>query len=149
MKCEYCEELKKNQSLLFETKYWKIFLNKDQAYLGRSRIISKRHVDSLASLNEKEWMDLHIIIQILEGSLKKTFGAKMFNWTSMMNDAYLTKKPDPHVHLHFRPRYDKKINLSGIVFEDIEFGKHYDRARRQYVTEEIVRQIIKRIKGKI
>lgn len=146
MNCEYCEELKENKNLVFETNNWKVFLSKDQAYLGRCRIISKKHISELLKLNKEEWEDFHNIIKRLEKSLKKAFDAKMFNWTCMMNDAYLEKNPNPHIHWHFRPRYDKKIKILNVIFQDKEFGKHYDRARKQEISEKIMNEIIKKLK---
>ena len=42
-----------------------------------------------------------------------------------MNDFYKDPAPDPHLHIHVRPRYDKPVMLNGNVYLDSEFGHHY------------------------
>ncbi len=42
-----------------------------------------------------------------------------------MNDFYKDPVPDPHLHIHVRPRYDKPVMLNGNVYLDSEFGHHY------------------------
>ena len=42
-----------------------------------------------------------------------------------MNSFYKESAPDPHLHIHVRPRYDKPIVLNGNTYTDSEFGHHY------------------------
>ena len=42
-----------------------------------------------------------------------------------MNNFYKESEPDPHLHIHVRPRYDKPIVLNGSTYPDSEFGHHY------------------------
>ena len=42
-----------------------------------------------------------------------------------MNSFYKEAAPDPHLHIHVRPRYDKPVMLNGNAYADSEFGHHY------------------------
>ncbi len=63
-----------------------------------------------------------------------------------MNDAYKKSPPKPHIHWHFRPRYDRKVEFAGLLFEDPEFGSHYDKNRTLEVSDETKKKIIEKIK---
>jgi diadenosine tetraphosphate (Ap4A) HIT family hydrolase len=128
------------------TKYWDVFLSYDQHYLGRSIIVLKRDCGSLSDVDGKEWKDLHKLIKKMESALKNAFGATMFNWACLMNDAYKSENPKPQVHFHLRPRYGEKVEIFGEVFEDTEFAHHYDRQSNKKVSEEVENEIVKRIK---
>jgi diadenosine tetraphosphate (Ap4A) HIT family hydrolase len=144
--CKICKYLGDKSSLVYETKYWRILLNDDQAYLGRCFVNLKRHCGDLAELKKEELLDFLEVVKSLETASRKAFGAVMFNWTCLMNHAYKAKIPAPHVHWHFRPRYDRLIKFAGIAFKDPEFGHHYDRDRKQIVSSKIIIQIVKKIK---
>ena len=42
-----------------------------------------------------------------------------------MNSFYKEPAPDPHLHIHVRPRYDKPVVLNGSTYTDNEFSHHY------------------------
>jgi diadenosine tetraphosphate (Ap4A) HIT family hydrolase len=63
----------------------------------------------------------------MEAAARRAFGAVGFNWTALMNTAFQRDPPNPHVHLHFRPRYAQPVEFHGRMFEDAMFGYHYDR----------------------
>lgn len=75
------------------------------------------------------------------------FGAEMFNWGCLMNNAYKPEieKPYPHVHFHFRGRYRKSVKFAGELFVDEEFGHHYDRTKERHVSPAVFDAIRKRI----
>jgi diadenosine tetraphosphate (Ap4A) HIT family hydrolase len=114
---------------ILETDYWKVTLATEQSYLGRFYVILKRHEKSLKNLTIEEVLDWHNIVIIMEKSLQHAFGAINFNWACMMNFAYKEQPPNPHVHWHVRPRYDKVVELNGKIFDDPNFGDHYSRDR--------------------
>lgn len=91
-------------------------------------------------------MDFAELVRKFEFTLKKSFNATMFNWACLMNDAYKNNPPNPHVHFHVRPRYNKKVDFEGAIFEDSDFAHHYNRDRKQEVPEKIILKIIKKIK---
>jgi len=134
---------------IFETKFWKVELNKDQAYLGRCVIFLKRNCGDLADLNKDEILDFLNVVKKLEDKIRISFGATMFNWTCLMNDAYKSDNPKPQVHWHCRPRYKDIIEFEGIKFEDTEFAHHYNNKRHLEIDKEVLNKIANKIKGKI
>ncbi len=117
--CSYCKL--SDDPVLFETAFWNVVLSEDQAYLGRSIIYLKRHTSMLSELTPQEWIDLGVVAKRLEQALTKEFGAIMFNWTCMMNDAY-KEGTTAHVHWHCRARYSSKKVFESVEFSDPEFG---------------------------
>ena len=72
-----------------------------------------------------EWEELRDLISKVETCLKAVLGATLCNWSCLMNDFYKEPAPDPHLHIHVRPRYEKPVILNGKVHSDSEFGHHY------------------------
>lgn len=141
------EQIKKPQpNFIFQTEHWNVYLNPDQYYLGRSVVVAKRNVGSMSELKEDEWRDFAKLVKGFESAFKKAFGATMFNWTCLMNDAYKNNPPNPQVHWHFRPRYKNPVKFEGVKFEDKEFGNHYARGTNFEVPEKIFLKIIEKIK---
>lgn len=143
MGCVFCNL--KDETIL-ESEYFKVILAFDQTYLGRCVIVLKRHCGHLDQLTKEEWLDFAEIVKKLEAASKKAFGAVMFNWTCLMNDAYQNNPPNPHIHWHFRPRYNKELSFANLIFGDKEFGHHYARGTNKEVSESIKKQIIAEIK---
>ena len=42
-----------------------------------------------------------------------------------MNSFYKESEPNPHLHIHVRPRYAGPVELNGNTYSDSEFGHHY------------------------
>lgn len=147
--CLGCESSTQDPNFIYQTEYWKVLLHPDQAYLGRCIVTSNRHVGDLADLNFEEWVGYHQVIKQIERGLKKAFKVTLFNWGCLMNNAYQEEPYNPHVHWHVRPRYDHKVEVGGLVFEDQEFGNHYTHERSQIVTPEIQQLIINQIKDNL
>jgi len=146
MECVFCKKTDCDDDFIYETKYWIVFLALDQSYLGRCVVVLKRHCGDLAELTQEEWLDFSEIVKKLESALKKSFDATMFNWTCLMNHAYRNNPPNPHVHWHLRPRYNHDVEFAGLTFKDPDFGRHYDRARKQEISEDVRRKIIEKIR---
>lgn len=131
-----------------ETKYWVVTLADDQKLLGQCYVSLKRHCESLSEMKATEWEDLIKVIRKMESSLRKCFGATMFNWTCFMNDAYRTRPPHPHVHWHVRPRYDHRVSFGGITFHDRDFG--YVAGRKKIIASDaLLKKISRKIKGSL
>ena len=145
MKCIFCQG-PNPADLISQTNQWVVFLATDQTYLGRCIVALKRHCGDLAELKKDEWNEFTSLVKKLETTLRSSFDPLMFNWTCLMNDAYKEKKPEPHIHWHMRPRYEHKVEVSGIVFEDAEFGRHYDSSKKREIPEDTRRTIISQIK---
>jgi len=139
-------------NIIYKTKYWRVILVDNQYDLGRCVIDIKRDVGEISRLSSEEWKDLHKnVIVKLENALKKAFGAEMFNWSCLMNNAFKPpiKKPHPRVHFHFRARYRNPVEFMGETFIDEEFGHHYDRLKDRRVSQEVFDGIREAIKVEI
>ena len=137
--------------LLLDRKYWKVILHPDQYYLGRSVIISKTNHEHLSQFPLDEIKELFKIIKDLENGMQKAFEATYFNWTSLNNDSYKQENKDKKrtFHLHLRPRYSHPVVLNEYTFLDRNFGDHYQRHTDEQVTDEIMEEIIDKIKKSI
>lgn len=148
MSCYVCEHSDTNTpNFITSSDHWKVFLNQEQAYLGRMVVVAKRHVPSLGDLSLEEQLDFFKLVKILEDVVKVAFGASLSNWSCLMNDAYQEENPTPYVHWHLRPRYNHDVTINGQVFSDPEFGHHYSRERKITVDEATVKVIVQKIKS--
>lgn len=149
MPCEICPRLKNAERVVFENKTWIVSLSPDQGYLGRCFVMLKRHCGALSELTPSDWADFTEVVNRLEPALKKAFGATMFNWGCLMNNAYKEQNPQSHIHWHFRPRYSKKVEFCGLVFEDPNFAHHYDSKYKKEVSAENLEKISEKIKSNL
>ena len=66
-----------------------------------------------------------------------------------MNSFYKDSTPNPHLHIHVRPRYDKPVVIDGNTYIDNEFGHHYALNKNSVLSdkdrEEILTQLKKRL----
>ncbi len=144
--CIFCET-NQNKDFIYETKYRNIFLSWDQTYLWRTIISLKRHCKTLSNLKKEERTDYIPITKQLEKALVKSFDTTMFNRTCLMNNVYKNNKmqPNPHLHRHCRPRYNHTVQIEDIIFEDLEFGSHYDRTKKRIIPDQVRKIIIWKI----
>ena len=63
-----------------------------------------------------------------------------------MNSFYKESEPDPHLHVHVRPRYDKPVILNGNTYSDSEFGHHYALNKRAVISNEDKKEVFARLK---
>ena len=111
--------------LLSENEFWLTFLADEQDYIGRCILVLKRHCNSLSELTDDEWEELRNLICKVEAGLKETLGATLCNWSCLMNSFYKEPAPNPHLHIHVRPRYDEPVIVNRNAYIDSEFGHHY------------------------
>ena len=153
MKSKVFEVLKDHNygDLIVETEYWYILLAPDQKNLGTCVIALKRYEGDLGKLNENEWLEFSKIVENLQKALKKAFNCVMFNWGCLMNSSYLKDPPNPHVHWHFIPRYNQKIEFENIIFEDPCFGSSTMKSKEgvRKIPEDVRIKIIERIKNNL
>ncbi|MCL5438382.1 MAG: HIT family protein [Patescibacteria group bacterium] len=114
-------------------------MQEDQYYLGRCVILLKRHLEDFFDINENELKELFKITKNLRDVVKKVFGADMFNYATLGN-------VERHVHLHFIPRYSKKVVFKGIAFEDKNWGKNYAPYNKNF---KIPKNVLMKIKDTI
>ena len=105
---------------LYKGKYWDvIFVDWCQEFIGDCIISCNK--ESLSELTNEEWIELGELEKELERITKKVFGATMFNFACLMNNAYRDNEK-PHVHFHFIPRYRDEISLFNKKYKDKHFG---------------------------
>ena len=124
--CDWCnlsEEDKRFQ--VYESTFWSVFLSDEQDYIGRCILVLKHHCGSMTELTDGEWEDLRNQICKVEICLKTVLGATLCNWSCLMNSFYKETEPNPHLHMHVRPRYDEPVMVNGNTYIDSEFGHHY------------------------
>ena len=103
-KCEWCD-YKENEWLLHKSLHWSVYLADVQDYVGRCILVLNRHCGSLSELDISEWIELKTVIDRLECVYKEVLGAELCNWSCLLNNFYKEKIPNPHLHIHVRPRY--------------------------------------------
>ncbi len=146
-KCSWCslsEEEKRFQ--VYESTFWSVFLSDEQDYIGRCVLVLKRHCGSLSELTDDEWEELHKLVRKVETGLKTALGATLCNWSCLMNSFYKGSGPDPHLHIHVRPRYDKPVTLNGSIYTDNEFGHHYSVNKSGIIPVEDKERVFIRLK---
>lgn len=127
---------------IFETPFWFVVLHvSDQTYLGRSVVVLKRSCGDLAEVTEAELLDFLTVVRRFEGVARAAFGARMFNWACLMNDAYQETDPKPQVHWHVRPRYDHPVVFAGETFDDTAFGHHSLRGTERVLARDVLEEI--------
>jgi diadenosine tetraphosphate (Ap4A) HIT family hydrolase len=148
MICEICSSSREDSTypLVSESQFWLVKLAPNQSLLGRCVVAARRHVGDLAELTPAEMTDFLQVVRQLEGAIKQSLGATMFNWSCYMNLAYQADPPDPHVHWWLAPRYRQPVEVHGILFEDPHFGHPYDHRRWQEVTPEVRDYLVSEIR---
>ena len=141
--CKHCNQ--DESKIIFKGKFWTLVFHK-QDYLGRCVLNTNRHIDNFSKLRNDEVIDLRNMLSAIENELKDLFGCTMLNWACNMNNIYSEKNPNPHVHIHVRPRYKNKVNVNGTIYEDKEFGAHYDRNASIQFDNETINFIYKQMK---
>ncbi len=143
MTCEYCG-IGGYGKLIIEKTYWEIYLAPSQRYLGTCVIAIKRHCSSLSELEEEEWMEFSKIVREMEFVLDEIFKPTLFNWSCFKNAAYRVVNPDPEVHWHLIPRYNREVEFHGIKFKDPNFG-YIPQPFKLGIPEEIMASMVNKI----
>ena len=63
-----------------------------------------------------------------------------------MNSFYKESEPDPHLHIHVRPRYDEPVIVNGNAYIDSEFGHHYTVNKSRSIPAEDKEEVFARLK---
>lgn len=108
-----------------DTKHWIVKVSDDANQPGRCYVTLKEHQPSLSDLADEQRADFWLLVEKMEKAAKNAFGATMCNWACLMNDAFQEEPHNPHVHWHFRPRYEQPLTVAGKEFKDNEFGHHH------------------------
>ena len=143
--CPICNFLEKPVNQILITDYWSVGLTNDQPYLGRARVTLKNHKSNLGELSDEEIIDFRVVVAKIEAAYKNTFSSDLLNWACLMNKEYQKPTPNPHLYWHLFPRYSNPINIGDILFEDKEYGNHYDPSKIQLVDDKTLNLIIQRL----
>ena len=145
--CDWCNLSEQDKRfLLYDSPFWSVFLSDEQDYIGRCILVLKRHCGSLSELTDGEWKDLRKLVCKVENGLKTVFGAALCNWSCLMNSFYKEAEPNPHLHIHVRPRYAKPVLLNGNVYPDGEFGHHYAVKKSGTIADADRQEVFVRLK---
>ena len=110
-------------SLVEETPFWTIAVNRNQCLLGKLILVARREVLRVDQLTNEEWSSLHVQIGRMRGALDESFSPDQINYAFLMNQ-------DAQVHLHVVPRYRSARQWNGLVFEDPCFGQVFGTEQR-------------------
>ncbi len=118
-----------------EYKYWDVYVNQNQGYLGRCVVWCKRKdALDLADATPEEQEELFLILHDLREAAKKVFQPDWFNYAFLGNGM-------PHLHCHFIPRYAKPKEFMNTVFEDKLYGHNYKTDHSFVTTEEVLNAV--------
>ena len=146
-KCSWCTlSAEERKWLLMQTTSWSVYMADEQDYIGRCILVLNRHCGCLSDLTDSEWMDLKYLIKRLEQCFKSVLGAELCNWSCLLNSFYKSSLPNPHLHLHVRPRYKAPVYLNGIQYTDEEFGHHYSLKKEIKLDEKDFAEIFDMLK---
>lgn len=110
------EDFSKN--LIKEYKFWDVYINPNQNYLGRCVIWCKRQdALDLGDATPEEQEELFLVLHNLREASKEAFAPDWFNYAFLGN---VTR----HLHGHFIPRYGKLKVFMGTTFTDELYGKY-------------------------
>lgn len=137
------EESLKLKHKIKDYKYWSIYINHTQDYLGRCVIWCKREdALDLADATTEEQGELFIVLSNLREALKRAFQPDWFNYSFLGN---ITR----HLHAHFIPRYKSERNFNGTTFLDERWGHNYRTDPNFKISEDLVEEIRKKIQAEL
>lgn len=62
------------------------------------------------------------------------------------NGFYKESEPNPHLHIHVRPRYDEPVMVDGHSYVDSEYGHHYALNKSGVLPAEDKEEVFVRLK---
>lgn len=132
MNCEICPILASRNDdqdvVVFETSHWRVVLDADQRFLGKSFVTLLEHKESISDLSTDDWNDLYDVMKRLENGTERAFAPSHFNWSCLMNNAVVADQPT-HVHWHFHPRYTRSVEFARETFYDTELTPPKERTK--------------------
>ena len=122
---------------LFESRYWKVFLYRNQKYLGRCVVYLKsRAIEDPLELNDEERNELWtVVLPRLTRAINDAFAPDRINYAHLANRLH-------HVHWHIVQRYaDRRTyEFAGHTFTDKRPGQIF-RTKRFRVPKQVREQI--------
>ena len=112
------EEDKYAANIVKEYRYWTVYVNEDQGFLGRCVVWCRREdALDLALSTPEEQKELFDILPAVRSALAQSFGATWFNYSFLGN-------VDRHLHCHLFPRYQSPVSFNGTVFTDLNYNEN-------------------------
>lgn len=124
------------KDLIKEYKHWKIYIHRNQCYLGRVYMWAKRE-DALDffDMTKEEQEEYFKIGRKIKKTLKKLFNPNLYNYATLANVAC-------HLHTHIIPRYKDKRKMFGITFKDERWGRNYAPSNDDFkISEKVLMKI--------
>ena len=113
---EFAGRFSKPELMIKQGKFWSIIFRESTTTLGNCIFICNRECPTLSNLTAEEMAEFPELCKWYEDKIKTLYGAVKFNYVAMM-------MKEGFVHFHVIPRYDKKIEKYGLVWEDIDYPK--------------------------
>lgn len=149
MKYEFKEGKSIYGDLIFESKFWKLFLAPSQRYLGTSVLALKREATNLRDLIPQEWEEFSLIVKDSELAMNRSFNPDLYNWACFKNAAYrVNQEFKAKIHWHLHPRYKDPVTFEGVKFIDPDFG-YPPRLGEKTIPDELREKIIKHFRKAI
>ncbi|MDR2831208.1 MAG: HIT family protein [Methanobrevibacter sp.] len=150
MKYEFNEGKNIYGDLIFESKFWKLFLAPSQRYLGTSVLVLKREAKNLRDLTPREWKEFSLIVKDSELAMNRSFNPDLYNWACFKNAAYRDESGEvkAKVHWHIHPRYKDPVIFEELKFIDPDFG-YPPRLGKKTIPDELREKIIKHLRKAI
>ena len=148
--CELCALSADSSDLITESAHWRTFLSYNQDRLGRCLTVLKNHKRSLLELTDEEVRDWLELLHKLHPAIYKAFGPTHINITCLMNGAFQEPVPHPHVHFWSIPRYDREVEVGGVVFTDSFYPTQTPETMdmlesERELSEEVKKEIVNKI----
>ncbi|HWL41992.1 MAG TPA: HIT family protein [Ilumatobacter sp.] len=147
--CVSCTPPEHEPGLVMTTGSWKILLHPDQTVPGALLAVAQRHVPKVSQLTDAEAADFFGVYRLVERALEGTLGATMVNLSCLRNWAFRATdpdppwangRPDPHVHWHVAPRFERPVTIGQESFVDVDFGNQLVWRGRQ--VDEVTRRLL-------
>lgn len=123
--CVFCKivEGKIPSFKLYEDESCIVILDKFPATKGQSLVISKKHVDYILDLGEKEYLHLFEVSRKIGKAIDKSLKALR---TCFIVEGFEV----PHVHIRIHPAYEKRLALAGIEATSEELAEVLEKIKK-------------------
>lgn len=138
MECKFC--VGAPAWLIKKYKFWTVYLQKNQSYLGRLVLVLNRHQGDFFSTTEEERTEFYHVCYKMREVLTVALGPQAF-------DYFFPSIKEAHVHMLVIPRYAQRTSFHGVAFEDPQYGKHHDPYREVTLSHEAYTKLIEKIKA--
>ncbi|OGB74126.1 hypothetical protein A2V68_02210 [candidate division Kazan bacterium RBG_13_50_9] len=126
-----------------EYRYWNLFLNENQSYLGRCVLMLEREgANFLVDTTQEERDELFQILGEWQEALTELWHPDWWNYAQLGNVT-------PQLHFHLVPRYKEPREFGGEKFVDEKWGHDYAPAPKREVDRTLNRAIAGEIKTKL